>query len=91
MNKAQKNFIQVALVILAIILILASWKFLPPDDYWWEYPYRIVFKMDDGQEFGFESRFKNLAESLIFGLIVPLVLIGTVIFFRLGVSNKKDG
>lgn len=90
MNQPQKNFVQASLVILALILVLVSWKYLPPDDYWWQYPYRIVFKMDNGQEFGFESRFKNLAQSLIFGIVVPLVLIGTVIFFRLGASNKKD-
>ena len=89
MNKSQRKFIQISLVILALILVLVSWKYLPPDDYWWEYPYRIIFKMDDGQEFGFESRFRNLAQSLAFGIIIPAILIGTVIYLRLGDSDKK--
>jgi len=89
MNDSQKKFAQVGLVVLAVILFLMSWKILPPDDFWLEYSDRIVFDIGDDKEFGFESRFDSLVESFLVGFALPLVLIGAMVFIKLGDSDNS--
>ncbi len=84
MNSAQRQLIKYGLYALAVVLVLISWKFLEPDSFWLEYSYRIVFDLEDGREWGLESRFQNLGTSLLTGLLLPIALVGLAYFIELG-------
>ena len=86
MNPAQERFTQAGLIVLALVLYFISWKFLEPDSYWIHWPSRIVIGLSDGQEFGFESRLGDRNLSIILGFVLPVILIGAVIFLKLGKS-----
>lgn len=57
---------------------------MPPDDYWLETSKRIVVEISKDQEAGVEARLGSRMLSLLVGLVLPVVLIGTVLYLHLG-------
>jgi hypothetical protein len=89
MNPTQKRFLQIALLLFAILLAGASWKRLPPDTFWLPYSYRVVFDRSDGRQWGLESRFHNMGTSILAGVIAPIVCLGGALFLQLGKSSGR--